>query len=216
MPHVDDYVARIEGTCGERKRPLRRSSKKGARRKLNDEVVRPFPSTLDQAPGSCHRHPQPCFISGASDVGEEDDVVERQQPRVDLGFPFVDIQAGPGDDALAKMVARMSNLEQLTPLGAVKVGLIEGRYVVNPTSSELDLSPLNLTVVSNDDGIVMIDAPGLRPVDAFAWKKEIAKFGQVPTSSTRSCSTSSPRSSSGARAFSAAPARSPEPSSAWS
>jgi len=37
----------------------------------------------------------------------------------------------------------------------------------------------NPSFVVTSSGIVMIDAPGLRPVDALAWKKEISKFGEV-------------------------------------
>jgi len=51
-----------------------------------------------------------------------------------------------------------SDIPFTTPLGAVKVGLIDGRFVVNPLGSELDGSPLNMTVVSNEGGIVMIEA----------------------------------------------------------
>jgi polyribonucleotide nucleotidyltransferase len=57
-----------------------------------------------------------------------------------------------------------SDIPFTTPLGAVKVGLVEDRYVVNPTSDELDRSLLNMTVVSNEDGIVMIEA-GAREID---------------------------------------------------
>jgi polyribonucleotide nucleotidyltransferase len=51
-----------------------------------------------------------------------------------------------------------SDIPFTTPLGAVKVGLVDGRYVVNPTATELETSPLNMTVVSNAEGIVMIEA----------------------------------------------------------
>jgi len=51
-----------------------------------------------------------------------------------------------------------SDIPFTTPLGAVKVGLVDGRHVVNPTSTELEASPLNLTVVSNEGGIIMIEA----------------------------------------------------------
>ena len=51
-----------------------------------------------------------------------------------------------------------SDIPFTTPLGAVKVGLVDGQYVVNPTDGELDRSPLNITVVSNEDGIIMIEA----------------------------------------------------------
>jgi len=52
----------------------------------------------------------------------------------------------------------LSDIPYVTPLGAVKVGVVDGRLVVNPTASELETSALNLTVVSNDSGVVMIEA----------------------------------------------------------
>jgi polyribonucleotide nucleotidyltransferase len=57
-----------------------------------------------------------------------------------------------------------SDIPFTTPLGAVKVGLVDGHYVVNPTDVELDRSPVNMTVVSNEDGIIMIEA-GAKEVD---------------------------------------------------
>ena len=51
-----------------------------------------------------------------------------------------------------------SDIPFTTPLGAVKVGFVDGQYVVNPTDGELDRSPINMTVVSNEDGIIMIEA----------------------------------------------------------
>ena len=51
-----------------------------------------------------------------------------------------------------------SDIPFTTPLGAVKVGLVDGQYVVNPTDGELDRSPINITVVSNESGIIMIEA----------------------------------------------------------
>lgn len=43
------------------------------------------------------------------------------------------------------------------PVVGVKVGLIDGQIVVNPTASELDRSQLDLTVAVNRDGIVMVE-----------------------------------------------------------
>ncbi|MBE3112862.1 MAG: polyribonucleotide nucleotidyltransferase, partial [Acidobacteria bacterium] len=51
-----------------------------------------------------------------------------------------------------------SDIPFSTPLGAVKIGIVDGKYVVNPTTDELDRSPINMTVVSNEDGIIMIEA----------------------------------------------------------
>ncbi len=45
-----------------------------------------------------------------------------------------------------------------SPVGAVRVGLMNGSYVVNPPISKLKESSLNLTVVGTDDAIVMVEA----------------------------------------------------------
>src|SRR5437763_14972969 len=44
------------------------------------------------------------------------------------------------------------------PIAAVRVGLIEGRYYLNPTYTELKNSRLNLAVAGMEDGIVMVEA----------------------------------------------------------
>ena len=44
------------------------------------------------------------------------------------------------------------------PVAAVRVGLIDGRYYLNPTYTELKNSRLNLAVAGMEDGIVMVEA----------------------------------------------------------
>jgi polyribonucleotide nucleotidyltransferase len=51
-----------------------------------------------------------------------------------------------------------SDIPFATPLGAVKVGLVDGRFVINPTAAQLEKSPLNMVVVGTDQGIIMIEA----------------------------------------------------------
>src|SRR5919197_6452493 len=46
------------------------------------------------------------------------------------------------------------------PIAAVRVGLIEGRYYLNPTYAELKNSRLNLAVAGMEDGIVMGECGG--------------------------------------------------------
>src|SRR5207237_3100399 len=46
------------------------------------------------------------------------------------------------------------------PVAAVRVGLIEGRYYLNPTYTELKNSRLNLAVGGMEDGICMVEAGG--------------------------------------------------------
>jgi len=44
------------------------------------------------------------------------------------------------------------------PIGAVRVGLVSGQFLINPTYSEMRDSLLNIMVVGTADGIVMIEA----------------------------------------------------------
>src|ERR1043166_1086279 len=51
-----------------------------------------------------------------------------------------------------------SNIPFTHPVAAVRVGLIDGRYYLNPTSAALKNSRLNLAVAGMEDGIVMVEA----------------------------------------------------------
>jgi len=44
------------------------------------------------------------------------------------------------------------------PIAAVRVGLIDGEYLINPTNSELAESPLDLVVAGRRESIVMVEA----------------------------------------------------------
>lgn len=50
------------------------------------------------------------------------------------------------------------------PIGGVRVGLVEDRFVINPTFQELDGSVLDLVVVSKDDDVLMLES-GAQEVD---------------------------------------------------
>jgi polyribonucleotide nucleotidyltransferase len=45
-----------------------------------------------------------------------------------------------------------------TPLGSVRIGLLDGKFVVNPTFEQLKRSDLNLTVAGSSEAIVMVEA----------------------------------------------------------
>jgi len=51
-----------------------------------------------------------------------------------------------------------SDIPFVTPLGAVKVGLVDGQFLINPTVAQLEKSPLNMAVVGTDQGIIVIEA----------------------------------------------------------
>src|ERR1700691_4962469 len=44
------------------------------------------------------------------------------------------------------------------PIGAVRVGQVDGQFIVNPSYSERLESTLNITVVATQDGVVMIES----------------------------------------------------------
>jgi polyribonucleotide nucleotidyltransferase len=44
------------------------------------------------------------------------------------------------------------------PIGAVRVGHVEGRFIVNPTSSEKSRSILDLVIAGTEDGVLMVES----------------------------------------------------------
>ena len=58
----------------------------------------------------------------------------------------------------ASAALTLSDIPFLGPLGAIRVGLVNGQFVVNPTYSEMRDSLLNIMVVGTADGIVMIES----------------------------------------------------------
>jgi polyribonucleotide nucleotidyltransferase len=58
----------------------------------------------------------------------------------------------------ASAALTISDIPFLGPIGAVRVGLVDGQFVINPTYSEMRDSLLNIMVVGTSDGIVMIES----------------------------------------------------------
>ncbi len=52
----------------------------------------------------------------------------------------------------------LSDIPFSTPIAGVRIGLIDGRYIVNPTYSEIRDSRLNLIVAGTEEAIVMVEA----------------------------------------------------------
>jgi polyribonucleotide nucleotidyltransferase len=52
----------------------------------------------------------------------------------------------------------LSDIPFLEPIAGVRIGLIEGRYIVNPTYDEVRDSRLNLVVAGTEEAIVMVEA----------------------------------------------------------
>jgi len=58
----------------------------------------------------------------------------------------------------ASCALSLSDIPFLGPIGAVRVGQINGQFVINPTYDEMRESLLNIMVVGTSDGIVMIES----------------------------------------------------------
>src|SRR5437879_12875939 len=57
----------------------------------------------------------------------------------------------------ASAALTISDIPFLGPIGAVRVGLVDGQFIINPTYSEMRDSLLNIMLVGTSDGIVMTD-----------------------------------------------------------
>ncbi len=64
----------------------------------------------------------------------------------------------------ASAALSISNIPFNGPLGAVRVGLVDGRFVFNPTASQMEDSPLNLRLAGTSEGVVMVEA-GAKELD---------------------------------------------------
>ena len=58
----------------------------------------------------------------------------------------------------ASCALAMSDIPFHGPVGAVRIGFVEGSFIVNPTYAERAVSQLNIMVVGTADGIVMVES----------------------------------------------------------
>ena len=58
----------------------------------------------------------------------------------------------------ASAALTISNIPFMGPIGAVRVGYIDGEYVINPTVSQMADSTLDLTVAGTAESVLMIEA----------------------------------------------------------
>src|ERR1700756_2749854 len=58
----------------------------------------------------------------------------------------------------ASCALTLSDIPFLGPIGAVRVGLVDGQFIVNPTYDEMRGGLVNIMVVGTSDGIVMIES----------------------------------------------------------
>lgn len=58
----------------------------------------------------------------------------------------------------ASLALFLSDIPFMNPIAGVRVGLIDGRYIINPTYDEVRESRLNLIVAGTEEAIVMVEA----------------------------------------------------------
>jgi polyribonucleotide nucleotidyltransferase len=72
-----------------------------------------------------------------------------------------------------------SDIPFTTPIGAVKVGLIDGQFLINPTAAQLEKSRLNMVAVGTEQGIVMIEAGAVEVEEQQAVEAIAAAQGTI-------------------------------------
>ncbi|MCA1634878.1 MAG: polyribonucleotide nucleotidyltransferase [Acidobacteria bacterium] len=82
----------------------------------------------------------------------------------------------------ASLALYLSDIPFETPIAGVRVGLIEGRYIINPTYDEVRESRLNLIVAGTEEAIVMVEALMLahKEINRLCrWQKELYKALEI-------------------------------------
>lgn len=75
----------------------------------------------------------------------------------------------------ASLALCISNIPYTEPVGAVMVGLVDGKFVINPTSKQREETTLNLTVCATRERVIMIEAGGCEIPEDIMY--DAIKFG---------------------------------------
>ena len=80
----------------------------------------------------------------------------------------------------ASAALMISGLPYLGPMAAARIGEVEGKFVINPTYAQLEMSSMDIVVVTTERGIIMIEAGASviaekRLVEAFEFAVENLK-----------------------------------------
>ncbi len=80
----------------------------------------------------------------------------------------------------ASAALTISNIPFLGPIAGVRVGYIEGNFILNPTTEQITQSELNLVLACTQEGVVMVEGgakfvPEDLLAEAIAWGQEQAK-----------------------------------------
>jgi polyribonucleotide nucleotidyltransferase len=93
---------------------------------------------------------------------------------------------GENDPDILGMIAASAALSQTKapfngPIGAIKIGLIDGKLIANPTIDQIEASDLNLTIAATKDKVMMIEAEASEvPEEKIVEAIELAKKSILP------------------------------------
>jgi polyribonucleotide nucleotidyltransferase len=84
----------------------------------------------------------------------------RNETQVIASVISADLDNNPDVIAItgASCALYLSDIPFMNPIAGVRVGLIDGRYIINPTYDEVRESRLNLIVAGTEEAIVMVEA----------------------------------------------------------
>jgi polyribonucleotide nucleotidyltransferase len=57
----------------------------------------------------------------------------------------------------AYLALSISNFSSIEPIAGVRIGRMDGRFIINPSDEELSESELNLVIVGNKEGLIMVE-----------------------------------------------------------
>src|SRR6266513_3951179 len=121
----------------------------------------------------------------------------RNEPQVTATVISADLDNNPDVVAItgASCALYLSDIPFPNPIAGVRIGLIDGRYIVNPTYDEVRESRLNLIVAGTEEAIVMVEAGAKEVTEAIMvealmlahkeinrlcrWQKELYKALEV-------------------------------------
>ncbi|MCE9582281.1 MAG: polyribonucleotide nucleotidyltransferase [Planctomycetes bacterium] len=111
----------------------------------------------------------------------------KNEVQIQIAVLSADMQNDP--DVLAGVAASaalaVSDAPFLGPIGCVRVGRVEGNFIVNPTHAQLDESDLDLVIAGTDEAVTMCEGSGLEISEdvmvagiefGHKWIKEICRI----------------------------------------
>lgn len=70
-------------------------------------------------------------------------------------------------------IRALSDIPMSKPVAGVRVGLLDGKLVVNPTIQEMERSKLDMVIAGTSDAVLMIEASDFCKSERFSFGQEV-------------------------------------------